>query len=138
MKQLERFGQKLELHESDLRRTEPIPEVRTYLQTLHRLFIETDYLVALGAELAVETTAISDIAKTPFSATSARMMMMSTQGKGVGVCGGIVAMAVAPSITCILSISQQSHHQQFSSLVEQCASWVIREASIRMDAKDKG
>ena len=60
VKQLERFGQKLGFGESDLRRTEPIPEVTTYLQTLHRLFIETDYLVALGAELAVETTAASE------------------------------------------------------------------------------
>lgn len=60
VKQLERFGQKLGFDEFDLRRTEPIPEVKTYLQTLHRLFIETDYLVALGAELAVETTAASE------------------------------------------------------------------------------
>jgi pyrroloquinoline quinone (PQQ) biosynthesis protein C len=60
VKQLERFGQKLGLRESDLKRTEPIPEVTTYLKVLHRLFIETDYLVALGAELAVETTAASE------------------------------------------------------------------------------
>ena len=60
VKQLERFGDKLGFHEADLKRTEPIPEVKTYLQTLHRLFIETDYLAALGAELAVETTAISE------------------------------------------------------------------------------
>ena len=53
-------GDKLGFGESDLRRTEPIPEVTTYFQTLHRLFIETDYLVALGAELAVEKTAISE------------------------------------------------------------------------------
>ena len=60
VKQLERFGRKLGLHESDLERTEPIREVKRYLEVLHRLFSETDYLVALGAELAVETTAISE------------------------------------------------------------------------------
>ncbi len=60
VRQLERFGNKLDLRESDLKRTRPIPEVKTYLQTLHGLFSETDYLVALGAELAVETTAISE------------------------------------------------------------------------------
>lgn len=58
--QLERFGEKLALRESDLKRTEPIPEVTAYLRMLQRLFLETDYLVALGAELAVETTAIAE------------------------------------------------------------------------------
>jgi pyrroloquinoline quinone (PQQ) biosynthesis protein C len=44
----------------DLARTRPIHGVRTYLRVLHRLFTESDYLIALGAELAVETTAISE------------------------------------------------------------------------------
>jgi pyrroloquinoline quinone (PQQ) biosynthesis protein C len=60
IKQLERFGEKLALRESDLKRTEPIPEVTAYLRKLHQLFVEIDYLVALGAELAVETTAASE------------------------------------------------------------------------------
>jgi pyrroloquinoline quinone (PQQ) biosynthesis protein C len=60
VKQLERFGEKLALRESDLIRTEPIPEVTAYLGVLRRLFVETDYLVALGAELAVEATAASE------------------------------------------------------------------------------
>ena len=60
VKQLERFGQKLGFTGSDLKQTEPIPAVKTYLETLHRLFSGTDYLAALGAELAVETTAVSE------------------------------------------------------------------------------
>ena len=42
-----------------------------------------------------DTIASSDMAKMPLSATSARMMTMSTQGKGVGVGEGIVAMVVS-------------------------------------------
>lgn len=57
---LERFAQSLGIPESDLRHTRPIPEVDQYLQVLDRLFIQSDYLRALGAELAVETTAISE------------------------------------------------------------------------------
>jgi pyrroloquinoline quinone (PQQ) biosynthesis protein C len=60
VKQLEQFGKKLGLGGSDLEQTQPIPEVQTYLRVLHRLFTESDYLTALGAELAVETTAISE------------------------------------------------------------------------------
>jgi len=66
------------------------------------------------------------------------MMMRSTQGKGVGAGGGIVAMVVPSPITFILSFSQPSHHRSFSSLVEQSIAWVIREASIHADATDKG
>ncbi len=44
--------------------------------------------------LRADTMASSDIAKTPFKATSARMMTRSAQGKGVGLWRGIVAMVV--------------------------------------------
>jgi pyrroloquinoline quinone (PQQ) biosynthesis protein C len=60
VKQLEGFGHRLGVSEFDLQKTQPIHEVRTYLGALHRLFTECDYLTALGAELAVETTAISE------------------------------------------------------------------------------
>ena len=57
---LERFAQSLGIQESDLRHTRPIPEVDQYLKVLDRLFLQSDFLRALGAELAVETTAISE------------------------------------------------------------------------------
>jgi pyrroloquinoline quinone (PQQ) biosynthesis protein C len=57
---LDRFANALGLSEVELDRTRPIAEVETYMQVLHRLFIESDYLVALGAELAVEKTAASE------------------------------------------------------------------------------
>ena len=57
---LDRFANALGLTEAELDRTRPIAEVETYMQVLHRLFIESDYLVALGAELAVEKTAVSE------------------------------------------------------------------------------
>ncbi|RMH09727.1 MAG: iron-containing redox enzyme family protein [Nitrospirae bacterium] len=60
IKQLERFAHSVGLQDHDLAETEPIPEVSKYLNTLHRLFVESDYLIALGAELAVETTAASE------------------------------------------------------------------------------
>jgi len=60
VKQLEQFGKKMGLSGPDLERTQPIHEVQTYLRALHRLFTQSDYLTALGAELAVETTAISE------------------------------------------------------------------------------
>jgi len=60
VRQLERFARALGLSEPDLIQTQPLPEVESYLQVLRRLFLETDYLVALGAELAVETTAASE------------------------------------------------------------------------------
>ena len=60
IRQLERFARALGLSEADLNQTQPLPEVESYLQILRRLFLETDYLVALGAELAVETTAASE------------------------------------------------------------------------------
>jgi len=60
VRQLERFAGALGLSEADLNQTQPLPEVESYLQVLRRLFMETDYLVALGAELAVETTAASE------------------------------------------------------------------------------
>ncbi|WP_162181940.1 hypothetical protein [Sphingobium yanoikuyae] len=49
-----------------------------------------------------------------------------------------MAMVVPSPITFILSFSQPSHHRPFSSLVEQSIAWVIRDASIHADAKDKG
>jgi pyrroloquinoline quinone (PQQ) biosynthesis protein C len=60
VQQLERFGLALDLGPSKLHPTEPIPEVKAYLMTLRRLFLESDYLTALGSELAVETTAASE------------------------------------------------------------------------------
>lgn len=60
VRQLERFGRALGLGASELSLTDPLPEVKGYLQVLRRLFMDTDYLVALGAELAVETTAASE------------------------------------------------------------------------------
>lgn len=57
---LDRFARALGLTEEELDRTQPIAEVEAYMRTLHRLFIESDYLVALGAELAVEKTAASE------------------------------------------------------------------------------
>ncbi len=60
VRHLERFAQILGIQESDLRHTRPIPEVDQYLKVLDRLFLKSDFLRALGAELAVETTAISE------------------------------------------------------------------------------
>jgi pyrroloquinoline-quinone synthase len=57
---LERFTQASGLSKSDLDGTIPIPEVEAYLSVLHRLFTESNYLAALGAELAVETTAAAE------------------------------------------------------------------------------
>lgn len=58
--QLERFAAAAGLDPADLQQTRPLPEVAAYLLTLNRLFTQSDYLVALGAELAVETTAASE------------------------------------------------------------------------------
>jgi pyrroloquinoline quinone (PQQ) biosynthesis protein C len=57
---LERFATAIGLSPTELSRTIPIPEVADYLSVLRQLFIEGDYLVALGAELAVEVTAASE------------------------------------------------------------------------------
>jgi len=57
---LERFAGALGLSGADLQRTMPLPAVEKYLGVLHRLFIEEDYLAALGAELAVEVTAAAE------------------------------------------------------------------------------
>jgi pyrroloquinoline quinone (PQQ) biosynthesis protein C len=57
---LERFAQAAGLGKTDLDGTIPIPEVTAYLSVLHRLFSESHYLTALGAELAVETTAAAE------------------------------------------------------------------------------
>ena len=60
IRQLERFAEAIDLQKIDLRQTQPIPEVRSYLEALNRLFVKSGYLSALGAELAVETTAASE------------------------------------------------------------------------------
>ncbi|MFQ5991696.1 MAG: TenA family transcriptional regulator [Nitrospiraceae bacterium] len=60
VKQLERFARALGLTERDLAQTQALPEVDRYLRVLERLFMNSDYLVALGAEMAVETTAASE------------------------------------------------------------------------------
>lgn len=57
---LARFAGALDLSPEDLDGTTPIPEVAQYLAVLRRLFIESDYLTALGAEMAVEITAASE------------------------------------------------------------------------------
>ncbi|MGH7256512.1 MAG: iron-containing redox enzyme family protein, partial [Nitrospirales bacterium] len=57
---LERFLGALGLSREDLIRTVPSPAVDDYLALLRRLFLESHYLVALGAELAVEVTAVSE------------------------------------------------------------------------------
>ena len=56
------------------------------------------FSIACSRGRRADTMASSDMAKTPLSATSARMMTMSTQGKGVGAGGGIVAMVVSCSL----------------------------------------
>jgi len=60
VRHLERFANTLGIQQEELRRTLPIPEVEQYLKVLERLFLQSDFLKALGAELAVETTAISE------------------------------------------------------------------------------
>ncbi len=54
---LTNFSKVLGIKEEELQETEPLPSVITYLETLKRLFMESDFLRALGAELAVEVTA---------------------------------------------------------------------------------
>ena len=57
---LSNFARAISLDEQELDRTVPIPAVRSYLDQLHHLFIDSDYLTALGAEMAVEITAASE------------------------------------------------------------------------------
>ncbi|MCA9471364.1 MAG: iron-containing redox enzyme family protein [Nitrospirales bacterium] len=57
---LERFAAAAGIDIDELRLTRPIPENRHYLDILRHLFLEAGYLQALGAELAVETTAVSE------------------------------------------------------------------------------
>ena len=60
IRHLERFARAAGLSQYELTQTQPILEIQEYLQALHHLFIEAGYLQALGAELAVETTAVSE------------------------------------------------------------------------------
>ena len=60
IRQLQTFARSIGLRIYDLQEVEPLPEVMDYLDALHKLFIDSDYLTALGAELAVETTAASE------------------------------------------------------------------------------
>lgn len=60
IRHLERFAHTIGLQPRDLKDTEPLPEVVKYLDTLRRLFLGSSHLSALGAELAVETTAVSE------------------------------------------------------------------------------
>lgn len=60
IRQLERFASSIGLQQQDLQCTVPISEVTTYLNTLRRLCFDSDYLTALGAALAIETTAASE------------------------------------------------------------------------------
>src|SRR3989441_13216922 len=57
---LERFAAAVGLSPDALDQTVPVPEVAAYLAVLQRLFIESDYLTALGSEMAVEITAASE------------------------------------------------------------------------------
>ena len=57
---LDRFAAAVGLTETALAGTHPLDSTQSYLDTLARLFLDGDFLVALGAELAVETTAISE------------------------------------------------------------------------------
>lgn len=57
---LNNFARTLGLDEPALDGTVPIMGVRAYLDRLHHLFLESDYLTALGAEMAVEITAASE------------------------------------------------------------------------------
>lgn len=60
IRHLERFAQTAGISPDDLQHTLPLPEVQQYLDLLQHLFMEAGYLQALGAELAVETTAVSE------------------------------------------------------------------------------
>ncbi|WP_454063275.1 iron-containing redox enzyme family protein [Candidatus Nitrospira salsa] len=60
IRQLERFAQAAEVSQHDLRQTQPLPEIQEYLDTVQHLFMEAGYLQALGAEWAIETTAVSE------------------------------------------------------------------------------
>lgn len=60
IRQLERFASVIGLQQQDLKCTVPIPDVTTYLDTLRRLYLDSGHLTALGAALAVETTAASE------------------------------------------------------------------------------
>ena len=60
IRHLERFAEAAGIRQDDFRSTQPIPENQRYLDILRHLFLEAEYLEALGAELAVETTAISE------------------------------------------------------------------------------
>lgn len=60
IRHLERFACAVGLSRRDLDDTIPLPEVTIYLDTLRRFFLHSGYLTALGAELAVETTAVSE------------------------------------------------------------------------------
>jgi len=57
---LTKFTRALGMTEAELARVTPIPAVRKYMETLRRLFMNTGYLPALGAETAVEVTAASE------------------------------------------------------------------------------
>jgi len=57
---LERFAAAVGLSPDELDLTVPVLEVAEYLAVLQRLFIESDYLTALGSEMAVEITAASE------------------------------------------------------------------------------
>lgn len=57
---LNRFAARLDLDNAALKKIEPITCVRDYLGRLQELFLESDYLTALGAELAVEVTAAAE------------------------------------------------------------------------------
>ncbi len=59
-RQLERFAGATGLQPRDLQDTTPLPAVTAYLDTLKRLFLHSGHCTALGAELAVETTAVSE------------------------------------------------------------------------------
>jgi pyrroloquinoline quinone (PQQ) biosynthesis protein C len=57
---LDRFAASIGLTANALDLTIPLPEVAAYLTVLRRLFLESDHVIALGAETAVEVTAASE------------------------------------------------------------------------------
>jgi len=57
---LTRFAKALGMNDLELAGVTPSPVVRTYMDVLRRLFMQSGYLAALGSEAAVEVTAISE------------------------------------------------------------------------------
>ena len=57
---LRKFTKALDFTDEDLQKIKPIPEVRNYIEQLGSTFLKTDFREALGAEFAVEITALPE------------------------------------------------------------------------------